>query len=195
MNSYQSFTDFELAGLLKSGDYSAFNEIYNRYSIFLYRHALHTLVDDDDAQDVVQDLFITLWTKKDNLEFQVNLKGYLYIMVRHKVLNVIRKRKTNSNFIEMLATFMDIHQDTVLEKIQEKELGEAIDLEIKNLPAKMRVVFEMSRKDHLSHHEIGIELGISPRTVKKQISNAIKILRLKLYIFTCISLLLLETLF
>jgi len=180
MNLNSQFSDYQLIQLVKSGDHNAFSEIYNRYWGILYVHCLKMLKDEAEAQDVVQDLFITFWTKSAELDLKTNLVGYLYITARHKVLNTIRKRKTSDKFIEALGAYAATHNDSVIDQISERELAAAIEAEIKNLPKKMREVFEYSRKEYLSHREIADQLGISDKTVKKQVANAIRILRLRL---------------
>lgn len=177
---YQEFTDIQLVQLMKSGSHNALSEIYNRYWGMLYAHCLKMLRDEAEAQDVVQDIFISLWSKADMLNLKENLSGYLYITARHKVLNVIRKRKNQDRFMDLFSTFITENDAPVLAQITEKELALAIETEIHHLPEKMKVIFEYSRKDYLSHREIADILGISDKTVKKQVANAIKILRLKL---------------
>lgn len=173
-------SDFDLTELLKSGDHSAFSEIYNRYWGVLYIHCLKMLKDEAVAGDVVQDLFVALWTKSSAIVITSNLSGYLYVTARHKVLNEIRKRKNNHKFMDNLSLFVKTNDNHILEQINEKDLARAIESEIQYLPQKMRAIFEYSRKSYLSHREIANLLGISDKTVKKQVANAIKILRLKL---------------
>lgn len=179
MASIQTCPDKDLMALLKSGDHAAFAEIYNRYWGLMYAHALKMLEDEDEAKDVIQELFITLWTKGPELELKSSLSGYLYVSVRHKILNKIRQQKTNSSFMQALALYISENENSFLPQIHEKELAEAIDKEVEKLPAKMRRIFTMSRKDCLSYKEIAETLDISDKTVKKQISNALKILKLK----------------
>lgn len=180
MNLNSEFSDFQLIQLVKTGDHSAFSEIYNRYWGILFAHCLKMLRNEAEAQDVVQDLFMSFWAKSAELDLKTNLLGYLYVTARHKVLNTIRKRKTSDRFIDGLEAYVLMHSDSIIDQINEKELAVAIETEIKNLPEKMRVVFEYSRKEYLSHREIADQLGISDKTVKKQVANAIRILRLKL---------------
>ncbi|MFP5079920.1 RNA polymerase sigma factor [Pedobacter sp. JCM 36344] len=180
MNLNSEFSDFQLIQLVKTGDHSAFSEIYNRYWGILFAHCLKMLRNEAEAQDVVQDLFMSFWAKSAELDLKINLLGYLYVTARHKVLNTIRKRKTSDRFIDGLEAYVLMHSDSIIDQINEKELAVAIETEIKNLPEKMRVVFEYSRKEYLSHREIADQLGISDKTVKKQVANAIRILRLKL---------------
>ncbi len=180
MSSLKSISDTELISLLELGDHSAFTEVFNRYWDQLYLHALKMLGDEDEAKDVVQELFTSLFEKSGEIDFRSSLSGYLYVSLRNKVLNYIRKKKTRSTFEEDLSIYIDTNQHNVIEKITEKELTEALALEIKNLPPKMREVFLLSRNEQLSYKEISEELKISTHTVKRQISNALKIIRIKL---------------
>src|SRR5215217_3300225 len=180
MSIYSKLSDVELTGLLRSGNDAAFSEIYSRYWDGLYIHCLKMLRDESEAQDVVQELFMHLWTKSVELDPKFNLAGYLYISARHRVLNAIRRRKNYDEFIDALADYIVVMDDTILDQISEKELARAIDKEIENLPDKMKAVFICSRKEYLSHREIADKLGISDKTVKKQVANAIKVLRLKI---------------
>lgn len=180
MPNYRSLSDIELAGLLRSGDKLAFSEIFNRYWDKTYIHALKMLQDEDEAKDLVQDLFTSLWERSADLNLQTNFAGYLYMMTRNRVLNFIRQKKTRSSFEDALASYIETNQHSVLEQISEKELAQAFESEIMNLPARMREIFILSRSKYLSHREIGLELHISDNTVKKQISNALKIIRVKL---------------
>lgn len=182
MFSYHLLNDTELTALLWAADSSAFAEVFDRYWDKVYIHAYRMIGDEDAAKDVTQELFVSLWDKlKDgDLRQPVSLAGYLYAAIRNRVLNHMRQEKTRNSFTDALGAYMDQSQHTIIEKISEKELSAALDLEIQNLPPKMRVIFEMSRKEHLSHKEISQELSISANTVKKQINNAIRIIKLKL---------------
>ncbi len=176
----KALTDLELVESFKTGSHAAFTEIYNRYWDAMYVHALKMLRDEEEAKDLIQELFASLWTKSSSLQVNSNLSGYLYIAIRHKILNHIRQRKSSEDFISLLSVYVEQHQNTTIELLNEKDLTFALDQEIINLPAKMRHIFELSRKQDLSYKEIGSQLDISDKTVKKQINNALKIIRLKL---------------
>ena len=78
MTAYFGYTDLELINLLKSGDQNAFTEIYNRYFRVLYLHAVRRLRDEDEARDVVQELFASLWLRRDTLQPRNNLSHFQY---------------------------------------------------------------------------------------------------------------------
>lgn len=180
MANYKAHTDVELTAFLAEGDNAAFAEIYNRYWVVLYSHARKMTRDDDLAKDVVQDVFISLWDKVAETEFSFSLKAYLYATVRNRILNLYDKEKVKSKYLSSLEDFDRSGENVTDYRLRETLLAEHIDREILQLPGKMREIFEMSRKLNMTYKEISEQLDISDKTVKKQMSNAIKILRVKL---------------
>lgn len=180
MNNYSSHNDRQLLILIQSGDDSAFAELYERYWELIFRHILKMLGDKDDTKDLTQEIFTSLWIKSADIDPDTNIAGYLYVSARNKVINMIRHNKVKKDYLSSLSCFVLESDPSIFEQLNEKELLSAVEKEIQNLPEKMREVFELSRKKYLSHKEIALELHISDKTVKKQISNAIKILRFRL---------------
>jgi len=165
---------------LKSGDHVAFTEIYNRYKGLLYIHAYKMLRDEEEAKDVLHELFAALWARGKDLVLHTSLSNYLYSAVRNRVLDVVSHKQVESVYLESLQHFMEEGDCITDHLLREKDLAAIIEREIAALPAKMREVFELSRKANLTHKEIAEQLKISEQTVKKQVSNALKILRVKL---------------
>lgn len=190
MNAYNSFTDLELTDLLKSGSQSAFTEIYDRYSGLLYVFACKTVKDEDLAEDLVQEVFIYLWDKRHTISFKSSLSSYLYSALRYKFFDLIDKQKVRADYIQAFQLFIDKGEYQTDNYIIEKELTAIIDSEINNLPAKMREIFLLSRKENLGNKEIAERLDISEKTVKNQLSLALKTLRVKLGLLAFIFLLL-----
>jgi RNA polymerase sigma-70 factor (ECF subfamily) len=176
---YNTYTDQDLITLLRKGDHEAFTEIYKRYWSVLYLHARHMLRQEDQARDVVQEVFTMMWNRHSEFQSTINLNAYLYKSVRNKILNIIRHGKIKENYLADLGDFVDREIVETDELVRYNDLKRLIEKEISNLPPKMREVFEMSRREGLSHAEIGVRLGISDLTVKKQVSKAITILRKK----------------
>lgn len=180
MPAYSSYSDAELTLLLGTGDKEAYAEIYNRYHTVLYLHACRKLQDREDARDVVQELFTRLWFKRGDLQATTNLPAYLYVSVRNRIFDLLARKKTASEYLTSLQSFIDQGDYLPDRLVREKELGRLIEGEIASLPPKMRRIFELSRKEHLTHRQIAGQLNLSEQTVKKQVANALKILRIKL---------------
>jgi len=178
---YNTISDKELLVLLQEENRNAFAEIYRRYWSLMYMHALKMLKDEDDTRDVLQDAFACLWLNRGTIDHNSNLAGYLYTCTRNKVLDLIARQRVRINYLDSLGSFIEATSSRIIDDITEKELTQALENEIKQLPAKMRQIFEMRINKHLTYKEIAAELSLSDKTVKKQISNAIKILRPKLH--------------
>jgi RNA polymerase sigma-70 factor (ECF subfamily) len=184
MRPYKSYSDSELLDFLKSEDRHAFAEIHSRYWEVMYRHALKMLGEEDDAKDIVQELFATLWIKGKDIVLKSSLSGYLYVSVRNRIISIIHQKNTHQNYLNSLSLYAEETRNITLEQISEKEISKVIEHGIQTLPGKMRNIFELSRIHNLSHKEIANQLDISDKTVKKQIGYAIKIIRLRLDILT-----------
>ncbi|ALL05729.1 RNA polymerase subunit sigma-70 [Pedobacter sp. PACM 27299] len=183
MENYAKRSDLELLQLLQLGDRLAYTEIFERYKFILHHHAIKKLPNREEVKDIVQEVFTMLWTKKEGINIHTNLSGYLYTSLRHSILDHFSRQKVRDKYVDSMKNF--VGQGTVLPdyRIREKQLSAAIEAEINLLPEKMRIVFELSRKTYLSHSEIATQLGISEKTVNRQISNALKILRSRLGLF------------
>ncbi|WP_316841426.1 RNA polymerase sigma-70 factor [Pedobacter gandavensis] len=190
MSSYHSFTDFELTSLLKKGDLVAYNEIYKRFQGLLYIYACKIVKNNDDAEDIVQEVFLYLWDKRFSITITSSISVYLYKAVQYKFMNLLDHKKVRADYKDSLNQFLDHGEYITDHYIRQKEFNQIIEKEVAALPDKMREIFELSRKNNLSRKEIAEKLNISEKTVKNQITNALKILRGKLTFFTFLLLLL-----
>ncbi|MGF7081981.1 RNA polymerase sigma factor [Mucilaginibacter sp. UYCu711] len=179
-------SDQELVDLLKSGNHAAFTELYKRYWTVLFHHARKMLQDEDAAVDIVQDVFTTIWIKSAEININISIKAYLYAAVRNRIVSSIRHSKVHESYLDSLVTIIEKGEMVTDEQVRYREFSAQIEMEISKLPPKMREVFELSRKEGLSHSQIAQELNIADETVKKQIYKAMKTLRLKLdaFLFT-----------
>ena len=154
---------------------------YNYRPLCMY--ALHYLGDADQAEDVVQESYTALWEKLQEGAHVLNRKSYLYMMVRNRCLDLLRKKGIPTESLKPYDTYGIIDDDQAQERSQtEARLWTAID----SLPEKCREVFILSKRDGLKYEEIAEELGLSVNTVRNQISKALKVLKegiQKVYMF------------
>jgi RNA polymerase sigma-70 factor (ECF subfamily) len=181
MGTYSNLSDDKLIQLLKESDHAAYTEIYNRYSHLLFVHAYKKLRDEAQAKDVLQDVFATLWFKRES-EIQLsNLGGYLYTTVRNRIFDLFAREQVKSKYIESLVAYLSTHTSVPTDHlVRENDLKIYIEKEIQALPPKMKQIFELSRKANLSHKEIAERLNVSENNVSKQVNNALRVLRTKL---------------
>ncbi|NLR68652.1 RNA polymerase sigma-70 factor [Chitinophaga varians] len=176
--------DEALLEQFRQGNTLAFEELYKRFWGVLYLQAYHILIHEEDAQDIVQEVFTALWTKAANINLSGSLAAYLYATTRNRVLNMLASKRTYRHHLSSLKQSLSDIDNNSLQYITEKEITARMEREIRALPAKMREVFELSRKTALTHREIAHQLQLSQETVKKQISNAIRTLRHKMAHFS-----------
>jgi RNA polymerase sigma-70 factor (family 1) len=182
MTDYNLCTEEALLSLLKVSDESAFEQIYLRYDSLLYSYAYRKLQNKQEAQDVVQEVFITLWNVRENFQVKSTLSGYLYKSVLNKIFNIFKHQNIIQKYIDSGDHF--IEKDTVDTDylIREKEISVLIEKEIAAMPPRMREIYELKRKEYLSTKEISEKLQIAETTVSTQIKRALKLLRVKLRI-------------
>ena len=168
------FSDAELIDRIKIDDKSAFSTIYNRYWEKLYLLAYTILKDNHAAEDIVQDVMISFWTRRNEIEID-NINSYLYQCVRFQVFKLIKKNKnmllTPVSEID-LVVFNPAESNFQLEYINRSLLNV-----VEKLPARCREVFLLRRVKDLSIKEISEKLGISPKTVENQLTIALKRIR------------------
>ncbi|WP_121811364.1 RNA polymerase sigma factor [Mucilaginibacter kameinonensis] len=177
------FSDDELVTLLRKGDREAFAEIYNRYFGLLFIFASRKLKEEDAAKDILQELFSILWEKRQTLNLSGTLPSYLYTAVRNRIIDRIGRNNIEQRYIQSLQSYIDKGYFTTDHRIREKQLSKLIEEAIDSLPAKMRQIFLLSRREHLSHKEIAEMLDISEQTVRSHVKHALRILRLRLGLF------------
>lgn len=180
MIAYHSLSDLELVDLLRSGNQNAFAEIYERYFGLLYLHAYNRLRDKDEAKDLVQELFSSLWMRRGNLAPKSNFSNYLYSWIRNSVLNSIAHKRVEEKYLASLPDWFDESESSTEHRIRERQLAAIIEKEIQALPPRMREVFELSRKAYMNYKEIAEKLNLSEQSVRSHVKNALKILRVKL---------------
>ena len=178
MNSLPS--EEELFRSLCQGDRHAFDQVYNSYWRRLFLYVVKVIQDKDAAEDIVQEIFVSLWLRKTEILNHSSLSGYLFTAARFKGINFVQDQLKKGKHNESLVEHLTSRQDTLNEAFEVKELNSLIDSELKKLPPKMREVFVLSRRENLSHKEISEQLQISDKTVKKQINNALKHFRVVL---------------
>ncbi|QEE49217.1 RNA polymerase sigma-70 factor [Flavobacterium alkalisoli] len=172
-----SLSDSELQNLLKEGSQDAFGVIFDRYWKKLYNYAYKIYREEEICQDIVQEIFISLWNNSGEAVI-LNLEGYLMRAVKYRVANHIRSLKFTQEHEDALLTIADPVKTA--NDIEYREFEQGILNEIDKLSPKCREVFLLSRFENYTNSEIAKKLDLSIHTVEKHISNAIKHLRTNL---------------
>lgn len=170
--------DTVLLDRLAGGDEKALNEIYLHYWQDLFMCAYNVLRDKAACEDIVQDLFVQLWQKRNTIQINTSLRAYLYTAVRYNVFRQIRTGKVRSElFTEATERMSANTTDSIM---AEKEMNRHVARVVAGLPDKCREVYKLSREEQLSHKEIASRLNISTKTVENQLTIALKRVRASL---------------
>lgn len=144
----------------------------------LCRYAFTILKNAEEAEDVVQSMFVKIWEKREELEVKHTIRSYLFKAVYHQCINLLEHRTVQLK--HQVHITHEMHSEAQLPETFQHELEESVVAAINGLPEQCRKIFMMSRYDELRYAEIASHLNISVNTVENQISKALRILRTKL---------------
>lgn len=172
-----STNDDILLRQLQEGNRIAFTAIYQKYHKALYVFSYYYLKNKEQAEDAVQTVFTKLWEYRSQIIVTINLKNYLYKMVKNHILNEIRNANNALTKNYEIAQSSENYEDNLLEKIEEKELMSLFYEAIDKLPDQKRSICLLKIKEGLSNKEIAEKLNIAENSVKAYYNLSIKILR------------------
>lgn len=174
--SYSKHTD--LIEALKQGEAQAYTFLVEQYHHKLCVYAFSLSHDHDNAEDIVQDVFISVWQQRHKLKADFSIQGFLYKLVYNKFIDDYRKKKSvivlEKKYIEALDTIVEDVDETRLEKL----IG-LVKVEIQQLPPKCKQTFLLSKQDGLTNFEIAEYLNVSIKTVEAQMTKSFSIIRKK----------------
>lgn len=181
INLYPLLSDETLFALIKENDQKAFEEFYSRYWDYLTSYANKHFQNWQKAEDMVQEILISLYNRRQTLEFSVSIRAYLSQALKFKIMNEFRSKLVRDTYQKTIHyRYVDSTQTNPYNLCESKELAHTINRSINSLPQKCRQAFILSRSEDLSYKDISGHLGISVSTVEKHISKALKILRTSL---------------
>ncbi|WP_270088208.1 RNA polymerase sigma-70 factor [Sphingobacterium sp. SYP-B4668] len=178
-------SDESLIQLLKLSSEEAFGEIYERYWKRLFTAAANKLGSHEEAEDIVQQVFISIWLRREDLEIHSQLRSYLSVAVKYRVLKHLNARARHRHYGDEAAEEALLHlpDDSTQQWMEYYETNGRINNLVAILPEKCRLVFEMSRVEGYTHKQIAAELQLSKKTVEWYIGKAIKFIKSRLNVF------------
>lgn len=166
-----------MSTLIKINTQKEFHDTYNQFYNGLANYAYSILKDRDVAKDIVQEVFLDLWNKRESLSIKTSLQAYLVRAVKFKSIDYIRKDKTKQQYVANAVIPDRVYQDDNDSEAEMDERKKQLSFAIAQLPTKCRQVFLLSRVNGYTYKEIAEEMQISVKTVENQISRAFKLLR------------------
>jgi RNA polymerase sigma-70 factor (family 1) len=162
--------------LIKQGDKKAFETVFKTYYQLLCNYACSIIKDMDEAEEVVQNVFYTVWKKREELEID-SVKAYLYRAIHNDCLNKIKHAKIKMSYAQDYKNTTQAGLDSSTQLMNAKELSTKIHQAIDSLPEQCGLVFRLNRFENKKYAEIANELGISVKTVENHMGKALKIMR------------------
>ncbi|MBK6840665.1 MAG: RNA polymerase sigma-70 factor [Bacteroidetes bacterium] len=171
--------DANILQALKKGDGKAYESLFRSYYQRLCSYANTLLNDPDESEEVVQQVFIQVWERREAMEINISIQAYLFKAVRNSCLNKLKHGKVRQIYAEEV-TALAGQSEPASQITLQNELQEQIHRAIESLPEQCRIIFKLSRFDELKYAEIAEHLGISIKTVENQMGKALKVMREKL---------------
>jgi RNA polymerase sigma-70 factor (ECF subfamily) len=169
--------DSRIEKALKDGDEATFEQAFRQYYGRLCTYVAGFTNDIDEAEEVVQQVFVDIWEKRKELSVSVSFKSYLYRAAHNRAINRIRHGKVRQLHADEYRHVTSLSHENTAEAIHQKELQKKIAEAINVLPEQCRMVFKLSRFEDLKYSEIADQLGISVKTVENHMGKALRILR------------------
>ncbi len=168
---------------LRLGKEEAFDFIFRKYYKGLTVQAIRFVHDQDSAQSLVQDCFVTFWKKRYEISNIDHLYSYLFFMVRNRCIDHIRKQQLYRQV--PITNQTDFPENDTEQQIGADDLSSRLWQSISKLPGRCRMAFEYSRIDGLTYRQVALKMEISDKAVEALISRALKLLRADLVDFLC----------
>jgi RNA polymerase sigma-70 factor (family 1) len=172
---YLTCSDEDLLQLITEDDRLAFSELYDRYFKPLFNYVFSKVNDRFSAQEIVQELFVSIWQQREKHHIQV-CRPYMFSMAKKLVINFYRKEFTRQHHYGQWEIQASVVTELTDQTILTADLQDRYERALEMLPTKCREVFILSRQG-FSNREIAVEMIISEKTVEQHITKALRILR------------------
>jgi len=177
LNIDKTFDGNELIAQVAQGNEKAFAQLVTPLFDRLHGFTLSVTKSPAVAQEVVQDVLLSIWQHREELPGIDNLKGWIYTIARNKAYNALRRQLHHSVSLQDLDAYFGLEPGSADDRILLKDSQELLSQAVTTLPQQQALVFTLSRIEHLSLDEIADRLQISKETVKKHLTRALKTIR------------------
>ena len=172
-----NLSDQEALILLQENPVKGYKVLFDKYWDLLFKVAVTKLPSDEEARDMVQEVFLTLWAGKESIRAEESLFPWLTTCLRNRIFNHYARNKTKARFVrDMEGRFVDA-ANNVADRLASQELKALIEEAISKLSPRMQEVFRLNKEQQLSPSEIAKNLSLSVQTVKNQLTKANELVR------------------
>lgn len=173
----QQGEDYLLIRQFKDGDHHSFKILYQKYAPKLYGFSKKYLSTSEEAEEIVQEVFLRLWEKKENIDESQSFSSYILQAAKHRIFNGFRKKVNERAYLDFLI-YADQSSTNFTDMVVDyREIKQKSEKAISAMPPKRQEIFRLSREKGLKNKEIAEKLNISIKTVENQMGQALKFLR------------------
>ncbi len=170
----------KLVKSLKRGDINAFNDLYKKYGTKLLFFTIGYVYSKEDAEDIVQEVFLKIWRKRKQLKVQRSFNSYVFTIAYNAIKKYYRKKGVEKRHLELFLNNYKLVDNTTSLRVECNDLKNQVGEIINAFPERRKEIFKLSRELHLSNKEIAVQLNITKKTVENHITTSLKDLRIKL---------------
>lgn len=169
-----------LVSKLRNDDIKAFDALFQKYSDRLYRFSFSLLKNDEDSKEIIQEVFLRIWKKREELDSSKSFKSYLFTISYRLIIDQLRIRIKDQEYRKFLQEYFNINSIEIESNLDYESLNKKIEIIIEELPEKRKLIYKLSRQKGYSHKEIAQLLGLSIKTVENQINLSLKYFKTRL---------------
>lgn len=173
-------TEKNFADRLRNDDKKVIDEIFALYHIKIFRFSVSYLKNDDDAYDIVQEVFIKIWEARLSLKSDTNFDAFIFTIAKNAIMSLFRKRLSEQKYLDYLSESAVSNAHDTEEQTDYVFLRQKYEQLVETLPVKRKEIFMLSREKGLSNKEIALRQGISEKTVEDHITKALAYLKKQL---------------
>lgn len=162
---------------IAEGDEAAFRTLFEMYWDHIYSVALLLTKSESHSEDLVQEIFLKIWIKREELVAVEKLEGYLFIVARNYIYNVLKKIQKEQHFKKHILDWFDVSSQSPEQDLLYKESTQLLQKAVDQLTPHQQVIYKMTREQGLSHDQVAKQLNLSPNTVKNHMVHSLKSIR------------------
>ncbi len=181
--NYSLYNDCELLAFIRENDEQAFHALYERYWKKILVQALLKLEVQEEAEEMVQTVFMNLWHRRQKIELKHSFATYIAAITKYEILAQLARRKKEDELKKKLSLVCNASDLSTNHWLDYEQLRSELERNVKTLPEKCRLVFQLSRDKGLTEKQIAHTLQISPKTVEAHMGKALRLLRTSLQHF------------
>lgn len=177
MSEANSYSEIELLALVSTGDRQAFTRLYSQYLDAAYHYVYLFTKCKDEAEEILQEVFVKIWENRERLAEVQSFKNYLFKAAKNRVLDEVRKLQVRHRVFTEIKRGKTVNDESTTDAIAYKDYYRVVQQAIEKLPPKRKLIFRMNTENGLSHDEIAAQLGVSKSMVKNQLYKAYEFVR------------------